>query len=596
MTPLGGSQVENARSELARAAIALERALIPGSEQGEAWKTYLHWKGVQQQLAPEKQLDLRALRSTLHQLRKGHPGLERPEFQAVILPAQRLFDLGLVSQVKDQAAYFKRQAAELGNYLDRDPAVVDPRASWQIERRLARWASVSPQARVVTAANRQLCRPNLHFVAQQRVLKLLARRPVSDTRPLRDNILGTRLTGTGRTAGQVTLSLLPSASSARLVFSLDGSIASQTRGVNGPVLIRSTGDTSFHGAKVVELTNERFHILPANIDAKTSTRTRSITKLGGRFGKRLVESIAHKKVAEARGQANAIASRKAESQVADEFNRQVLDEVRFARKRYDNLVRKPLRRRGAEPQEVTFSTTSGSLHTTALVASPQQLGAAGLPPSAPSGDLSVRLHQSAINNLANAFLAGATISRQSADQPTSIDVVLPPRLKKAIENQREKRSPEPAAETSKFRPWSIKLRDDRPVSFVFSEGQITALVHTTAITSGQESFRGWDLIVTYRPVREGGKWYAELVGKIEVLPTSFDPGRPGARIPSRQRALRRNLSKQLSARALEDPNFPRRPELKPIDLANLRKPGLNWLSINNLVADNGWLSLSFDAR
>ncbi|MEM8865519.1 MAG: hypothetical protein AAGF31_08220, partial [Planctomycetota bacterium] len=152
-----------------------------------------------------------------------------------------------------------------------------------------------------------------------------------------------------------------------------------------------------------------------------------------------------------------------------------------------------------------------------------------------------------------------------------------------------------------FKPWSIQLRRERPVSFVFESGafesgQVRALIHTTQIVSGEEVFRGWDIEVVYRPVREGGRWYAELVGEIDVFPTSFDPNIPGARIASKKRAIRRNLAKQLTARSTEDPNFPRRPEIKPIDFGRLEKPGLNFLSLTDVAIDAGWLSIAFDAN
>ncbi|MEM6330617.1 MAG: hypothetical protein AAF790_10250, partial [Planctomycetota bacterium] len=184
-----------------------------------------------------------------------------------------------------------------------------------------------------------------------------------------------------------------------------------------------------------------------------------------------------------------------------------------------------------------------------------------------------------------------TLRQEAADRPVEIDAVLPARLAEAMATGA------PPPETGRpFRPWAIRLRRERPLSFQLTDSAVTVLVHTASIESGDDAFRGWDLIVTYRPVREGGRWYAELQGGIDVLPTSFDPGRPGAKLPSRQRALRRNLAQQLSARTTQDANFPRRVEIKPVDLTRLGKAGLGELAARSIAAGDGWLSLSFMAR
>lgn len=593
--PISTETYQAARDRLAQAAVSLETALRPGASQGEAWKDYLQWSAVQGQLEESAELDLRALQTTFDLLTSGEEGLERPEFQAAAQATGELLDLGLLNRVPAQAEFFQRQATLLAADLQRDPRGRDPRVSRQIERRLT-WLTALGQTPDLTATlRRELVRPNLYVVAEERVLELLARRPVSEVRPIRDNILGTRITGTGLTSGSISLNLLPSSTAARLQFGLGGTIDSNTRGINGPVVICTAGDTCFRGVKTVELTDDSFRVLPASMGARTRSRTRSITKRGGPLGKRIVEAIAERKVDEARGQANAIASRKAERMVAGEFDEQVTEEVRQARRRYDDLVRKPLRRRGAAPQQVAFSTSSDALFVSALLATPRQIAAAEPPPTALAGDLSVRLHQSALNNLADAFLGGATIQQRTEEGPTEIDAVLPPRLSEALARSSRESARSRPADAPPFRPWKIVLRRERPVSFELTEGLVRIIIHSDQIQSDDDIYPDWDLILTYQPRREGSGWQADLVGEIDVLPSSFDPGAPGARIPSKQRALRRNLAKQLTARLKETPQF-RRIALHAIDLARLNKPGLRQLELRDLVSRDGWISLAFEAQ
>jgi len=588
--------IETSRRRLATAAVRLEQALVPGSQQGEAWKEYLRWQGVQPQLSPGARLDRRSLRTTLDQLSTGAEGLERPEFRTAAGAIQQLDDWARLARSRNPVGVYRKRQTDLAEFLTRDPQALDSFVGHKIEEQYDFLVGLGQSPQFIAALKRELVQPNIYGATSQQFLNQIAQRPVAEVRPIRDSILGTRITGSGDTRGTITLRLAPSVGSARLNFLLSGAIASSTRGVNGPVVICSAGDTCFQGTKTVELTDDSFRILPAGVRASTQSRTRSIRKTGGRLGKRLVESIARKKVAESRGQANAIASRKAETQISEEFNEQVVEEVRLARQQYDNRLRKPLRRRGAGLQNVVLSTTESQLQLVALEANSRQLGAPGAPPTAPGGDVALRLHQSALNNLAEAFLGGATIQRRAADKPTEIDAVLPKRLRESIANQASGDEPQQA-----FRPWKIVLRRKRPLTFLFNAGQATAIIHTALIEvdkgdDEKATFKDWDLHVTYQPVRQAGQWYAELKGGIQAFPTEFDRTKPGARMKSGPRAIRQNLATQFTKRAEEDPNFPRRVKLGPLDLARLEKPGLHDLVLQSVLPADGWLSLSFMAQ
>ncbi|MEM9187167.1 MAG: hypothetical protein AAGB00_11795, partial [Planctomycetota bacterium] len=574
-TPALAERLESARRDLAAAAAALERALVPGSPRGEAWKAYLFWPAFQRQLAPGAALEFTALRATLDRLTNGERGLERPEFQAVAAAIRRLIAIGRIERVRDPQAYLAQQAERLAMLLGRDPTASDPRASYQIEQRLALFDDLRLMPDVGARLEGRLVHLNIHGDASERLLDLLARRPVGDTRPIDDTILGTQITGAGITTGQISLDLIPSGRVARLRFLLAGNVASETCGVNGPVSIRSRGDTAFRGAKTVDVTDDAFTVLAADLTATTASRTRSISKRGSRLGKRIVEAIAHRKVEEARAQANAIASQRADDQITGEFDSQVLDEVREARRQYDDLLMRPLARRAARPRRIAMSTADERLFVSAALASPRQLGAATPPPAPLPGDLSLRVHQSALNNLADAFLGGATIRQRTADGPIEIDAVLPHQLRKELALRPDYRKPAGAP----FRPWSVTLRRERPISFTVDSGLLTALVHATSIESGRDRYAGWDIQIVHRLARDGVGWCAERVGELDVLPTSFDPAVPGARIGTRQRALRRNLAKQLTARLEAQPGVDRRPRIGPFRLDRLSKPGLNRLVV-----------------
>lgn len=599
--PITEEDVTQARLQLAQRAVTLENAVGGASPAGQAWKEYLLWSGVQEQLPLDTKIDLLKLRTTYDRLSSGEEGLERPEFQQTAKAIKRVMDLALISRAQDQQAYYARQLQLLSQALDRSRDGRNVRAVHQIQQRLALIEGLGQSPELVGSIRSQYGQPNLLVSASESLLDRWVRRPVSDTRPVRNNILGTSIVGTGTTAGYITLDLMPSTHAARLDFQLTGCIDTDTYGVNGPVRIRTDGDTSVSGRKTVELTNESFRVIPASVNATTQSRTLAIQKLGPQVFTRLVRKVARKRIAESRGQANAIASRTAEKQVAGEFDQEVADEVFRFRRQYDKSFSKPLRRRHAEPQSLQLSTTSDSLDATIVQARTNQLAASTPAPPVMPGDVSLLLHQTSLANLATAFLGGATISQQTKDKRPTIDAVLPPALEKAIAERSVKRKAEPSKaddgkQAASFKPWELNLRREQPVSFVFKEGKIEVLVHATRIKSGDELYRSWDLVLTFQPELEAGQWYLQLVGDIDVLPTSFDPEVKGNRIATRQRAYRRNLATQINKRLEENDELSRRPRLGPFDLTSQAKAGLNELVVEQVASGGGWLSVSLIAR
>jgi len=267
--------------------------------------------------------------------------------------------------------------------------------------------------------------------------------------------------------------------------------------------------------------------------------------------------------------------------LVDRADRQLQDEIINARRRYDDAFTKPLRRRGATPRRLVQRTTSDGLLVEAVVADGGQLAAWGAPPPRAEAPMSTRLHQTAVNNLLDSFLAGATIARDSVDEPPTIDVVRPEWLKLEAE---------PPAPGEEFQPWSIALRDPRPVSVEFVEGSVTAIVHAAEIQAEGKSYRGWDLITTYEPQRVDGRWRLVRRGDIDVLPTRFDPA-SGDSLGSGDVGLRNNLVKVLNENG---GRFPQAIDVDPVDLTRRRGP-VRYLSLRDIRFVEGWAAAGWRA-
>lgn len=584
-TPLGADDLAAARARLGERVVAAERLLRPETDAGAAWLDYLGWEGVQKQLAADAKPDLPAARRVLRRLGSGAEGLERAELQEVAAALEAYLRVAQFApaDADRQRRSFDATVDGLASLLDDEERLRSARGSYEAERRLALLVGLEATGRGggLAEATREACGlPNLHLNASESLLNRLVARPVNETTPITDTILGTRIRGTGYTTGTLSLSTLSSSGSARLQFHLSGNTHSETTGVNGPVCIRSSGETCFNASKVVELSDRSFRLLPASASATTRSRTRGVNKIGGGFASGLIENIARKQIAKKKSQADAIAGSRAEARVAKSLNEQLTEQILDARRRYDERLTKPLRRRLATPRSLVQRTTDDLLIVEAVQAGPGQLAAWGEAPSSANAPLSARLHQTAINNLLDAYLGGVTIRRDSVDQPARLDVVTPKWLKLKAE---------PPAEGEKFQAWSIRLRGERPVSVEFGDGVVTAIIHTAQIQVEDKSYDRWDLIATYRPELADGVWRLARVGEIEVLPTRFDPA-SGKKLGGAQVGMRNNLAKALN----DPPRLPDTVKIDPIDLTD-REGQIDGLKMTALRMAAGWMTVGWEA-
>ena len=179
------------------------------------------------------------------------------------------------------------------------------------------------------------------------------------------------------------------------------------------------------------------------------------------------------------GQADAIASRRAEGRISRQIDQEVASEIRDARHQYEDAYRLPLVRRGELPPYIHYSSTHDDLRVVVTQVGRGQVAAASDPPPLPGDlDLVVRLHATAINNYSSTILGGATVSETEPDQDPTFDVEVPEWLQRVWEERR----PEPDAEVEAqpFEPYWLTFRLVRPISAEFSRAASSVLSSTTS--------------------------------------------------------------------------------------------------------------------
>jgi len=615
--PLTDESFAVVRNDLQKAANQLENRLGLGSSYTESWKDYLKWSQLEPHFSSEVKItgqSLRELDTVLRRLRANQPGLEHPAFVRTASVLQRYRELALwyaLGQRRDTRPRYSNFLLELEKQITRNLEKPTVESARQVGKIVGLMHQLRHSPWLVEQIRAKFNQPNLWVDVSATALQRLAQRPVSETEPVRDCILGARVRGTAHSTGVLGLRTLPAANHIAIELQLAGNIESQTFSYKKPVRVGSLGSTNFTATKHLQINDEQFLVLPAVATAQTKTRTCSIKKTGGRFGRRLVERIARKKVAESKSQAEWIGARHAEQRVADKFDRQVVKAIYQARQNYDSKLHPPLERIGMFPEHLHMASTAGGIQIETRLATYKQISTDRLPPGRhASNDFTLQVHETAFNNFLPHLLAGAKLGQASESQPPKLEGEVPAWLKKLTNSPQVKdqfvspaNAPTPAADqettaeskASDFKPWSFQLNSEHPVSVSFDDQQVTLRIRIAelkTIEDGEESvLKNWDFLVKYRVVQSGNGILLRREGEIEALPTGFDPAWEN-RIKPGLVGVRSNLEANINKRAAAGGGFPLEIPFPPIKLPATGAAQQS-LQLQQLDCDEGWLTLGY---
>jgi len=398
------------------------------AEDAERWKSALNWQQLETTLAATSDRpDTRRLQAISEQFYQDVPGLERSEFISVRQSLDKYVSLALFASNAESRKYYENHldtlAERLASYHQRpttDEAIAIGKALGWMER--------FGQAReLVDATRSRYSHPNLFLEVSEVLMQVGIEQNVDETAAVNELILGTRVRGSARLTGKVTLDLVASDNQAAMDILLNGSTVSDSVGYNGPVRVFSRGFTSVAAKKRLVLDETGISDRPAS--ARCSTRTR----IGNVEAGRLINA----------------ASR-------DKF-------------------RLPLVRRGGFPQRLQFRTTDEALQVTMLQAGRDQLAASTTPPPLTGKfDLAVRLHESLVGNLSQAVLGGVTLTDEG--------------LAEMIEELTGK-VPEELAVTDESDPWSITFASELPIEARFDAQTVKILIRGKRFGRGDQEVR-----------------------------------------------------------------------------------------------------------
>ena len=239
-----------------------------------------------------------------------------------------------------------------------------------------------------------------------------------------------------------------------------------------------------------------------------------------------------------------------------------------ANRDYQKKFHRPTTERKVFPQLLQFSTTKEAMHVVGLEAGAAQLAASGEPPALarPEADVSVRVHQSSVNNMAASVLSGMVL-HEATLQATISELLgyVPERLK-----------PDPDQE-----PWTIVFARQQPISVSFGDGGFNITLRGQEYFKGDKGYPGMNVSATYKFVKEGDVFKAIRQGDLQIFPPGFVPGHGqiGVRHQVIRKLLERRVGKMLQ------------PELvaKGITPSGKRGAAIGKLYPVEMDAQNGWL-------
>jgi len=567
--PKTPADVDRSRDELNRVAKCLDERLAMEADRGVSWREYVQLDELISQLDSKDGPDLEVLDNIQTRLSKKHEGLGMVWFVDVRralnrhqLMVRALNNEKLVPQYK---VMLRQLADQLTKYA-RNPS---PEASLQIGA-VSGWLNDIKLASDLSLAIRErLSRPNLFLILSDDLVKAAIEEPIRENTIIEDCILGTTVTGTGDTTGKTVVNLVPDADMAVFDIKIFTDTESETVGRNGPAIICSSGVTEVRACKRLWFDENGMDSHPTVAKAESKTTINSVRSASGR---RIVEKVARNRVAQRKSQAEAIGAEHAEERVCNRVDREVQKMIDKANDAFITRLKRPLSERNMFAQSLDTRTTEDAFCVQAKLADIGQLAAPSGPPTiADNLDLSMRLHESMVNNLAATAFSGITLTEE--------------RFLAAVKKTLGKLPEELKREEGK-EPWTIVFARQQPISVLFGNDGISVTIRAREFHRGDSKYPGMYITAKYKIEKTPeDDFKAVLRGDLLIYPQRITPGSAG-KLSSREITIRNLLARRF------EKIFKNEMVIKPIELqGKFSKVGK--LLLSQWTAEHGWLAMGW---
>jgi hypothetical protein len=463
--------VLSAGQRLASSIRQLEQYLAAaGPDKSAAWSSWLDVPKLKQEVASPRP-DLSALHSIEERFYENKEGLERPAFVAVRRQLRAFLTAHEYAAADAPGELFRRRLAELDQHLTRlslQPLEADAHRAGLL---LAWFEALDDNsAALAREARSRLCSPNAVAQASARLANLLLQRNVQQRNYISETVLGSFTRGLAITQGQVSMAMVPSDDHGTLEVRLQGRVMAPANvAERGRITVYNTSFTSLDARKQVSINDEGLRLARATASGATSIRIQDID------APRIAQRIAWRRASRLLPEAEALTSRRAESEAAARLDQQAGASLGNVNEVFCQKIRAPLIRLNALPAQMRFWTDAAHLRLSLAQHNETQLAAAGPPPSlSASYDLAGSVHESMINNLCESLLSGRTI-----DDETWLDM-----MHLLLGSQ-----PRPLWVHDRAERWAVVLAGEQPLSAQFQDDQLGLILRLSEVQRGDQTLR-----------------------------------------------------------------------------------------------------------
>lgn len=560
--------LQDAKAELAAALDRLDAALQTPAPKERDWKALLQPAAIREQLARKEGPELTALDAAYLRFLSGYEGLGRVCFRDV---RDNLYNYLVTARAIGDAKVRKQYEAVLEGLADRLEKYRKTPSGELAEEidQLMDWLDQAGQAGwIVKAVRQQMSHPNIFVEVSGGLVSARVAGPVDETGPVRECILKTDIHATGRTVGELKVEMVPSSDSGQMDLMFEGATETDSVGYRGKLRVFANGVTRLSARKRVSLDAEKITAGGTQSCAETDTTINGICATNGSC---LLERVASRRAEKQKGEAECIASQRAEVRFNEQMDERAAKLVAQANERYSEKLRRPLVERRLFPESVRLHTTDRALGITAMPILEGSLAAPGAPPKSPeAADLAVRIHQTAINNLTFSALGGMMLDEN--------------RFQEILESLG---TPKPGPDEDDGENWEITFARRQPITVAFAKDSFSVTIRGRAFGNGRQHYANpMNVTATYKIERaDRGGWKAVRQGDLVVVPPGFKLG-GGKQLSAREQTLRKVLERRL-AKFFKAELAPKNLVMKEEGRAPVE------LQLSRWEADNGWLVLAW---
>lgn len=429
-----------------------------------------------------------------------------------------------------------------------------------------RWSPDKKLAELGDTINNYYRNANVRVALSAELVNRFLPKEARQAEYVQDNIQGAHVEGNSEASTRLRLVLLPDRLRWRVGLEANGEVATDTQSTKGPATFYQNGVSHYRVRKMLLVDRRGVRMFNAEAEASANnnlldfeTSYDSIPLLGS-----FARSIAQSQYDAAQDAARAEVEGKIRGRATSRIDQAVAEQLKKGQQNFKVKLLEPMRKLNLEPTAVDMETTHERLIARYRLAGHEQLASHTPRPQAPGDSLlSVQVHESAMNNLANHLnLQGRRIElRELHKEVTAIFTANPP-------------PPPDDLPEDVF----VTFMDSDPVRVDCEDGRVRLTIRIKLLEHGRSKWQNFTVRGYYAPYSDQLEANLARDGVIELIGERLRVGD--------QIALRGIFSRVLSRnRTLSLMN-------KQIALA----PELRDLQVTQLVIHDGWVGVALGPK